>query len=62
MRFLLCSERVQNCHKCTVSDDLIGLPLPVIPSTQQTFTYSKLTLETLEKGVKYDKLTIKTPE
>ena len=32
-------------------------------TTQPTFTCSKLTIETLEQGVKYvQKLTIKTPE
>ena len=30
--------------------------------TQPAFTYSKLTIETLEKGVKYVQRTIKIPE
>ena len=37
------------------------MPVDVFVHSQLTFTCSKSTIETLEKGVKY-KLTIKTPE
>ena len=38
------------------------MTISFVKETQLAFTYSKLTTETLEQGVKYVQLTIKTPE
>ena len=61
MMHFCCGRRVKvayySCEKTYVIDPRQGL------KSQLAFTYSKLTVETLEQGVKYVlKLTIKIPE
>ena len=51
-----------NTHKFMWRTELTPRPPPPLPPLQPAITRSKLTIETVEKGVRMFKINLKTPE